>query len=110
MSKVTETGIERVVRLAGSQTALARILRVTPQAVQKWVAQGFVTSEHCRTIESHYPNEVTRYDLNPSVFGSREEAIACLRRLGDPDFVPEQFGETPVNRDDRSTGANQGGM
>jgi len=110
MSKVTETGIERVVRLAGSQTALARILRVTPQAVQKWVAQGFVTSEHCRTIESHYPNDITRYDLNPSVFGSREEAIACLSRLGDPDFGPEQFGETSVNRDDRSTDANQGGM
>jgi DNA-binding transcriptional regulator YdaS (Cro superfamily) len=110
MSKITETGIERVVRLAGSQTALARILRVTPQAVQKWVAQGFVTSEHCRTIESHYPNDITRYDLNPSVFGSREEAIACLCRLGDPDSGVEQFGETSLNCDDRSTGANQGGM
>ncbi len=110
MSKISETGIERVVRLAGSQTALARILRVTPQAVQKWVAQGFVTSEHCRTIESHYPNDITRYDLNPSVFGSREEAIACLCRVGESDPGETQLPETPLNCGHQSIGANQNEM
>lgn len=82
MSEFPETGIERAVRLAGSQTALAKSLCVTPQAVQKWVSQGCVPSEHCRTIEGLFPDSVSRYELNPAVFGSREEAIACLGRGG----------------------------
>lgn len=35
------TAIERAVQAAGSQTALAKVLGVTPQAVSAWVEQGF---------------------------------------------------------------------
>ena len=80
MTETFQTGIERVVTLAGSQTALARILGVTPQAVQKWVAQGLVPHEHCRAIEIRWADKVTRHELNPVVFGSREEALALLTR------------------------------
>jgi DNA-binding transcriptional regulator YdaS (Cro superfamily) len=64
-----ETGIDKAVRLAGSQTALANLLGLSPQAVQKWVVQGFPPGRRCRKIEDALNNEVTRYELNPVVFG-----------------------------------------
>lgn len=64
-----ETGIEKAIRLAGSQTALANRIGVTPQSVQKWAAQGYVPSERCRAVEAELDGKVTRYELNPEVFG-----------------------------------------
>lgn len=64
-----ENGINKAVRLAGNQTALAALLGVTPQAVQKWVAQGFAPAERCRHIERAFKGAVRRCDLNPSIFG-----------------------------------------
>jgi DNA-binding transcriptional regulator YdaS (Cro superfamily) len=64
-----ETGIKKAVRLAGNQTALAVPLGVTPQAVQKWVAQGFAPAERCREIERLFKGAVRRCDLNPAIFG-----------------------------------------
>lgn len=64
-----ETGIEKAVRLAGSQTALALKLGVRPQAVQKWVAQGYAPGDRCREIEGALSGQVTRYELNSRVFG-----------------------------------------
>ncbi|WDZ97955.1 YdaS family helix-turn-helix protein [Herbaspirillum sp. WKF16] len=94
MDQIEETGIATAVRLAGSQTALARGITqiaeargasgVTPQAVQKWVAQGFAPPERCREIEDFLDMRVTRYRLNPGVFGSPEEALAAARQ---PDQV-----------------------
>jgi DNA-binding transcriptional regulator YdaS (Cro superfamily) len=69
-----ETGIEKAVRLAGSQTALAGRLHVTPQAVQKWVAQGVVPGDRCRGIEHELQGAVTRYELNPLIFGDAPSA------------------------------------
>lgn len=79
-----ETGINRAVQLAGSQTALANRLGVTPQAVQKWVEQGYVPAERCRAVESEFDGAVTRYDLNPAVFGeSPTQVVRCDRRATD---------------------------
>jgi len=64
-----ETGIAKAIRLAGSQTALGNLLGLTPQAIQKWAAQGSVPGERCREVESKLDGQVTRYELNPSVFG-----------------------------------------
>jgi len=90
MTHIDETGIAQAVRLAGSQTALAKGLTrvadargrsgITPQAVQKWVSQGVVPAERCRDIEELLGNQVTRYQLNPSVFGTHEDAIAAAKR------------------------------
>lgn len=74
-----ETGIEKAVRLAGSQTALAQRLGVTPQAVQKWVAQGFPPTDRCRDIEDSVDAQVIRYELNPKVFGSAPDAESAKR-------------------------------
>ncbi|HYD58923.1 MAG TPA: YdaS family helix-turn-helix protein [Noviherbaspirillum sp.] len=79
-----ETGINRAVQLAGSQTALANRLGVTPQAVQKWVEQGYAPAERCRAIESEFDGAVTRYDLNPTVFGEAPIGdVKYGRRVGD---------------------------
>lgn len=65
-----ENGITKAIRLAGTQTALGALVGLTPQAIQKWAAQGWVPGERCREVEELLRGEVTRYELNPQVFGS----------------------------------------
>ena len=65
----SESGISVAVRLAGSQTALARLLGVSAQAVQKWVSARNVPPERCLAIERVLNRRVERYALNPRVFG-----------------------------------------
>jgi DNA-binding transcriptional regulator YdaS (Cro superfamily) len=64
-----ETGISKAIRIAGSQTALGSLLGITPQAIQKWAAAGSVPAERCREVEALFAGQVTRYELNPVVFG-----------------------------------------
>lgn len=71
-----ENGIQKAVRLATSQSALARMLGITPQAVQKWEEQGYVPADRCRAVEAALNGEVTRYELNPDTFGPAPEIIA----------------------------------
>ncbi|MGG7603519.1 transcriptional regulator [Massilia sp. BKSP1R2A-1] len=70
-----ETGIAKAIRIAGSQSALGSLLGLTPQAVQKWAAQGSVPGERCREVETLLSGQVTRYELNPAVFG--EPPTSC---------------------------------
>lgn len=81
-----ETGIVKAIRHAGSQTALGNLLGLTPQAIQKWASQGFVPAERCREVESALNGEVTRYELNPAVFGPEPEQIK--RRKADKAIPP----------------------
>ncbi|MDN4038672.1 YdaS family helix-turn-helix protein [Massilia sp. YIM B02443] len=69
-----ETGIAKAIRLAGSQTALGDLLNLTPQAIQKWAAHGVVPGDRCREVEALFDGQVTRYELNPAVFGDPSEA------------------------------------
>lgn len=71
-----ENGIQKAVRAAGSQSALARMLGLTPQAVQKWVEQGYVPSERCRDVVAAVDGQVTRAELNPEIFGPAPEIIS----------------------------------
>lgn len=64
-----ETGVAKAIRLAGSQTALGNLLGLTPQAIQKWASQGSVPADRCREVETVLQGQVTRYELNPTVFG-----------------------------------------
>ncbi len=75
-----ENGITKAIRLAGSQTALGNLVGLTPQAIQKWAAQGLVPGDRCRQIEESLNGEVTRYELNPTVFG---DAPVGKRRKAD---------------------------
>lgn len=64
-----ETGIAKAIRIAGSQTALGNLLGLTPQAIQKWADVGAVPGKRCRDVEAALNCQVTRYELNPAVFG-----------------------------------------
>lgn len=68
-----ETGIAKAIRIAGNQSALGRLLGLTPQAVQKWESQGYAPADRCREIEEKLSGQVTRYELNRSVFGDPPE-------------------------------------
>ena len=82
--KTTETGISKAVRLAKGQSALARLLpRVTPQAVQKWEARGYAPPVRWRQIEDALSGAVTRYELNPEVFGDAPDKMKTGRRKSD---------------------------
>ena len=75
-----ETGIAKAIRLAGSQTALGNMLSLTPQAIQKWAAQGFVPADRCREVEEKLGGKVTRYELNTQVFGDGPEVTTKPKR------------------------------
>lgn len=78
-----ENGITKAIRLAGSQTALGNLVGLTPQAIQKWAAQGFVPGERCRQIEDALKGAVTRYELNSGVFGDAPPSPTPRRRKAD---------------------------
>ena len=60
----TESGIERAVRKAGSQRALATALGVTQAEVWRWADRGWVPVQYIVHIESEY--EIPRRELvNP---------------------------------------------
>lgn len=56
-----QTGIERAVDVAGSQTKLAELLGVSKQAVQKWVDRGYAPQE--RVVEIEAQTGIPRKDL-----------------------------------------------
>lgn len=61
-----KTAIRKAVEAAGSQSALARALAITPQAVQKWEETGRVPAERVLRIES--VTGVSRHDLRPDIY------------------------------------------
>lgn len=61
-----ELPICRAAKVAGGQSALARILKVTPQAVQKMCASGRVPAE--RVLEIEKATGVSRYELRPDIY------------------------------------------
>lgn len=72
LSQILETPLERAIRLAGgSQSALARLLGISPQAVQAWVKIGKPSNWGCIEIEKKLGGRVTRAQLDPETFGER---------------------------------------
>lgn len=74
-----ERGIDKAVRLAGNQTALGLRIGVTPQAVQKWVAQGYPSPDGCKQIALAFPNQITREELDPYLFGDAPVRMAASK-------------------------------
>jgi len=64
---MSESAIEKAVRVAGGQSSLARQIPVSPQAVQQWVATGKVPAERVRIISKI--TGVSPADLRPDIFG-----------------------------------------
>lgn len=65
---MTQTAIQKAANVAGSQSALARSLKVTPQAVQKMCATGRVPAERVLDIEKL--TGVNRSELRPDLYPS----------------------------------------
>lgn len=60
------TGIEKAVEASGSQSALARALKVKPQSVQEWVTRGYPPAERVLSIEE--ATGISRHDLRPDLY------------------------------------------
>ena len=53
----------------GSLYRLAKILKVTPNAVYNWKTLKTIPLKHVRTIETMTEGRITRKDLRPDIFG-----------------------------------------
>lgn len=79
-----ETNVQKAVRLAGGQTALAKALGVTPQAVQQWVDSGVVPADKCPRIEKLLNRAVLSEELTDKVdFAYVRAAYAPAPELAD---------------------------
>jgi len=64
------TPIERAVKAAGTQAALARAIQRSPAEINQWVHRRRpVSATACRAIEQSFPGVVTAAELRPDVFG-----------------------------------------
>jgi DNA-binding transcriptional regulator YdaS (Cro superfamily) len=67
--------IARASAIAGGQAALAKLVGVTPQAVNNWHRTS-VPAERCRAIEAATSGQVTVHELRPDIFGPPPSAPA----------------------------------
>lgn len=65
-----ESAIKRAARAAGGQSALARALGVTPQAVQGWCDSGKVPAIRVLDVERAIAGKVTRHELRSDLYPS----------------------------------------
>jgi DNA-binding transcriptional regulator YdaS (Cro superfamily) len=64
LKPLEKSGIDKVIDIVGSQSALARELGVLPQAVQRWVKRGFVPINRAALISKLYKVPVNSL-INP---------------------------------------------
>lgn len=62
------TGIKELVRLAGSQEAVAKTCGVTQQAVSVWVARGYAPLARAIELEAQYGVD-RRQLVDPKIVG-----------------------------------------
>lgn len=68
--------IQRAAELAGGQSALARKLGCTSQAVSKMCSTGRVPAERVLAVESAVSGAVTRHELRPDLYPLEQPAAA----------------------------------
>ena len=71
---IEDLPIRRAAKAAGGQSALARLLKVTPQAVQKMCASGRVPAE--RVLEIEKATGVSRHELRPDLYPTESLSAA----------------------------------
>lgn len=84
------TGLDKLLRWAPSQSALARQLGVTPQAIEGWKKRNQVPAERVLDIERITGGCVSRYELRPDLYGvqllaerRKADRRQAARRQGD---------------------------
>ena len=70
-----QNAAERAAAKAGGQSALARILGCTPQAVQRMCSTGKVPAERVLAIEE--ATGVSRHDLRPDLYPKEKKPAAA---------------------------------
>lgn len=70
-----ENPAQRAARAAGGQSALARLIGCTPQAIQKMCATGHVPAERVLQIEAAVESQVTRHELRPDLYPTEPHLI-----------------------------------
>ncbi len=65
--------LKQAIEEAGGLTALADLLKATPQTINNWRKRG-VPAERCKDIELAVAGKVTCEQLRPDVFGKRAAA------------------------------------
>jgi DNA-binding transcriptional regulator YdaS (Cro superfamily) len=65
---MNENALARAIALVGSQSELARIIGVRPQAVQKWARRGIAPAERVAQIAEATDWRVSCHELRPDVF------------------------------------------
>lgn len=50
--EVMRASLQRALHIAGGQTALGKLVEVTPQAVQQWVRQGHVSRKSAKRVSA----------------------------------------------------------
>lgn len=83
-----ESAIRKAVRLAGSQSALARKLGLSPQAVQKWCSTGEVPDRKVLGVEAAVSGAVSRHELRPDLYPEPVSRRAISKRIS-ARLVPE---------------------
>lgn len=61
-------GFEKALLAVGGAAELARRLKVSPGAVQKWAQFGRIPAERVLQIEAATEARVTRYELRPDLY------------------------------------------
>ncbi len=73
-----DNAIQKAIKLAGSQSALARVLGISPSALGQQLKNGRILPDHCIAIEKQYPGEISRYELHPEHFGHGQPQADCV--------------------------------
>ena len=61
-----KSAVKRAITKAGSQSELARMVGVTPQAVQQWEAANRVSVR--KVLEVEKVTGISRHDLRPDIY------------------------------------------
>ena len=85
--------IELAVNRVGGQSALAREMGVSPQAVWKWLKAGRAPIGRVLDIERATGGEVTRYALRPDIYGDIAKQTQAGPWAGDIPGVSSSGGD-----------------
>ena len=66
MTKRKERPVDKAVRLAGGQTALAKHVGISRQAVEQWVKKGRIGLTNCYAVANH--TGMTLTELRPDIY------------------------------------------
>ena len=85
----SDSALAEAVRKAGSQSAFGRLINKRQSTVRSWlVSNTLLPGEFCRAVEA--ATGVSKYRLNPDVFGAEPTGDVATQRLSSSDLEPTQ--------------------